>query len=269
MGITIGASIMLLISIIQKCNGAARSGWLPLGVSAFLLMVALVAWVAGFQQKVSKDIGSNSISATANNVLQFQSSAYLLQRDGAAENRPLAPQVNLSMAVVKVPKAGKREKATRVSVGDGHHYNHDYFDCYNAPVGYPGDGYCDGGNNYPDCYDGGDCCPGSCEANCDNGDSCDDSCGSNHYDCKYDPTIPNSSPKVTNPSPPCLLAEQHYRVSQLLYSSCCAIASDHTTLLYHRCRAGFSRVELDHNRTLDCGPHRGLHIYHHRRRGVW
>ena len=213
MGITIGASFMLLISTIQKCNGTARSGWLPLGVSAFLLMVGLGAWVAGFQHKVSKDISSNSISATANSLLQFQSSAYLLQRGEAAQNKPLAPQVNLSMAAVKVPKAGKRDKATRVSVGNGPHYNHDYFDCYNAPVSSPGDGYCDSDNNYDNCYDGGDCCPGSCEANCDNGDSCEYSCDHNGYDCKYDPTIgpgpspspgpspPNTSPKVANPAP--------------------------------------------------------------------
>jgi hypothetical protein len=56
-----------------------------------------------------------------------------------------------------------------------HHYNN-FFTCTDPPVNYPGDGYCDAGNNVYPCFDGGDCCRISCEENCGDG-SCTYSCG--------------------------------------------------------------------------------------------
>jgi hypothetical protein len=60
-----------------------------------------------------------------------------------------------------------------------HHYNHTLFNCKDAE--YPeraGDGRCDSPNNIADCWDGGDCCYWSCEANCNQANPCS-------YECSY------------------------------------------------------------------------------------
>eukprot|EP00966_Prymnesium_polylepis_P014523 335287-Prymnesium_polylepis.1 len=94
-------------------------------------------------------------------------------------------------AAKPAPNASARVGA---SVGDAHHYDSSLFDCSSYSTEWPGDGYCDADNNVYPCYDGGDCCPASCEANCDDGDSCAYSCGYEGYNCLYNPTSYSSPP---------------------------------------------------------------------------
>jgi hypothetical protein len=95
-------------------------------------------------------------------------------------------------------------KSMRRTSESSHHWDPDLFGCDDYPTPYPGDGYCDEDNNYDSCFDGGDCCPRSCEENCGDG-SCEYTCGDPDnpgYDCRderFQPSPPSPPSSAGNP----------------------------------------------------------------------
>ena len=206
-------------------------------VSGVLAIGAGISWIEGFNSDANRlvddldssathpflSLGSNELPAAlsllgataANETLSL---ALLQQAPLASTLLHMRPPVSTTQPRPRNAVPQPREKPANpnatglrgLGTTSSHHYNHNLFSCPDHPyTNWPGDGYCDSGNNYHDCYDGGDCCETSCRHNCDDGDSCEYTCGSYGYDCldsRYlrapPPPPPSPSPPPPSPSPP-------------------------------------------------------------------